>query len=140
MSARLRDVWVEADPLNPWRYDFPDREMAWWEMPTHRAFMEVRKVTTRAVVLWYLIVTPKNNASVAPWDAGGWRRVKCALAMLLPLPIRWRYPYLREQADPVLAYWGTGITSTPNGYSWSARYVGVGYGWSWRVWVWEEGE
>lgn len=139
----LAGVWQEAHPLDPWRYDYPDRDMAWWEMPTWRLIARLRRLLLRPVLIWHLLTTGPNGKDLAPWDDTRlWRRVKAILALLLPLPIRWHYPEWKGKhvGESVLIWWGSGITSTPSGVSWSAHYVGVGYGRCWHVYVWEDGE
>lgn len=136
--STLRDVWQEAHPLDRWRYDFPGRQMAWWEMPTYKVLQRVRRFEVRWVVLWRLLTTPENTATLCPWEAGGWQRAKCTLAMLLPLPVRWQFPHWPNRADTVLVWWASPVRDTPDGWSWTSHNVGVGYGWSWRVWIFEE--
>ena len=141
-EATLRSVWQEAHPLDHWRYDFPERDMAWWEMPAYRLIARLRRLLLRPVLIWHLLATPKNTKTLAPWDARGWRRTKTVLALLLPLPVRWRSPDWtgRHVADSVLIWWGSGIRYTQDGITWRAYYVGVGYGRCWHVYVWEDGE
>lgn len=139
-SVTLADVWAEADPLSMWRYDWPDRRMEWWEMPTYRVLVVVRRLVMRFIVLWHLVATGPNTKDEAPWDAGLARRVKAIVALLLPLPVRWQYPAYPVVADSVLIWWSSGITSSPAGLHWRARYVAVGYGWSFRAWIYEDGE
>ena len=142
MSATIVSVWAEAHPLNRWRYDYPERGMGWWEMPAYSVLSVVRRVILRYVIIWHLLTTPPNSADEAPWDAGGWRRVKTIVALLLPIPAVWSYPEWgqRHVADSVLIWWSSGITSTMNGLSWRAYYVGVGYGRCWHPFIWEDGE
>lgn len=139
-GATIKSVWQESHPLTMWRYDYPDREMAWWEMPTHHVLSAVRRLTTRYVVIWHLLTTGPNTRTSQPWEAGGWRRVRAILALLLPLPIRWHYPHYPHNADAVLIWWASDIGSTPSGLSWSAYCIGVGYGKNWRAYIYEDGE
>lgn len=139
-TATISSIWAEADPLSIWRYDWPDRRMAFWEMPVYRVLIVARRAAMRLGVLWHLLTTGPNTSEDAPWDAGGWRRVKAVLALLLPVPVRWHYPHYGHNADSVLIWWSSGIASTPNGLSWRARYVAVGWGWNWRAYIYEDGE
>lgn len=141
MNATLASVWEEAHPLSIWRYDWPDRQMARWEMPAYRTLAVVRRLLMRPVLVWHLLVTGPNTATEAPWGAGGWRRVKMILALLLPVPIRWRYPgWGTCSADSVLCWWSSGPIMRNEYTGWEGYFVGVGYGRCWHVYVWQEGE